>query len=133
MKFFKYIDYFGNTHKLNIGGIENYKTYIGEIFSIILFCLMISLAWYFGKDIYEKTNQKYLSNTLSTDKFPFINLNTSEFYYAFRIEDSYNELINDTRFYDVEIYYKYFSNVNGTTIEERKEIKTEFCNEKPGL
>jgi len=59
MSFFKQIDLLGKPVSWQIEGRDSFTTTIGG--SIFIYLGMIVLTWYFGKDIYERDNPKFIA------------------------------------------------------------------------
>jgi len=103
----KNIDMFGAEFKLNIRGKETFTTLLGGLSTSILGMITIVLAWYFGKDIYQKVNPYYLSKTTYKNHTPMMELNTSNFFFAFRVEDDNGIQFKNESFFHYRFKYQY--------------------------
>ena len=100
MSFLKNIDLLGKPVNWQIEGRESFATSIGGFLSLIIYLGTLTLTWYFGKDIYERNNPKFLSITEYLNEDPVINLNTTIF--AMQMFDYDGNIINDRRAFSLE-------------------------------
>ena len=109
MKIIKAFDIFGNDFKLNIGGSQTHNTLLGGISSISLFIATLILTWYFGQDIYKRSNPNFLKKTEIRDEVPMITLNNSDFFFAFKVVDTIGDTTNYEKYFQNILEYRYSS------------------------
>ena len=129
MKLLKSVDILGKDVKFDIEG-EPFSTLIGGLFSIFLFLGTISLTWYFGRDIYERVNPKYITTKEYLDIHPMINYSTSGFVFAFRMSKDNNEtLIDDPRglIYKFIVATKMLNKTTGIISSQTIPLKMQRC------
>jgi len=116
------IDLFGKEPKLKINrGVLT--TSLGGVISIFVFLGTIALTWYFGKDIYEKDNPKYVYKRQFEKTYPRYHFKSPYFYFPFRLQTLDSKMvINDKRAF----FFKY--EVASTNSSHKKsEIDIKHC------
>ena len=96
MDFIKKFDIFDKEVKLKYEG-ESFKTSLGGLLSIIVFAGTIILSWYFGKEMYELSNPKYIINRNQLPTIPVIPINKTNFAFGAKITDYNGDTIDDPR------------------------------------
>jgi len=102
------IDIFGTDFKLNIKGKESITTLLGGLVTLILGLTTLVLTWYFGQDIYLKESPYYLSKTAYKNSTPIMDVNTSNFFFAYHIEDASGIPFYNESFFHYNFYYEYY-------------------------
>ncbi len=100
LNFLKKIDQFGRDVKFNIDSDDVFRTYIGGILSILFWLTIIFIAGYFGQDIIKREKPKFLFEISKVKEAPYFQLNSTNFFFAIRIEDSLGTNFDNPRFFD---------------------------------
>jgi len=97
----------------------------------LLLCFTLFLTWNSGRDIYLKTNPRFLTNVLDFNKLPIVSLNSSSFFFALRVTDYNGVFIDDKRFSSAYMLYNtWYTDFNDRkSLIVNKEIKMEPCKE----
>jgi hypothetical protein len=112
---FSNLDFFGVNFNFLIDGKEKYQTSLGAVISIFTAVIFVALFFGFGLDIFERKMPKVSINS-SVGQYHYPTLNNKNFTYAYRLEDSYNMLINDTSKYRTFYTNYHYSLENETWI-----------------
>ena len=104
----KSIDIMSSDIKLKIDKKFKFSTTIGGIVTIFLLFGFLILCGYFGKDLYYKVNPKYIQNSDTLPEHPFLNINNSNFFFAFRIVNDSNLIVEDLKYFEYYFDYTYY-------------------------
>jgi len=131
---FSSLDFFGVSFNFLIDGRDKFQTFARAIISMIISIMFIILFFGFGVDLYERKNIKASINSL-IGPFPYITLDNSNFTYAYRLEDFYAKVYNDTskyRIYYTNFHY-YFQNDTWHLGEEYNILESKLCKDVPNF
>ncbi len=113
---------------------SKFKTALGSFLSVFILLSILTLLWYFGRDIYMKENPNTLKKTFSYENFPFVNYSNSNMFFAFRLDDKHGKAIEHLRYVEFLFYYNILRKDKESSINflpSRKEIRPmQNCNEK---
>ena len=130
MKFIKSLDMLGKEYQLKIEG-DSFKTTFGGFFSILIYMATLVLTWYFGKDLYEKQNPKYITSNNYLEEHPVIGIDPSNFTFALSLSSNQDgKFIYDSRAFVYKAYYNRFRldvKTNTRMIHEVHDISVEPC------
>ena len=99
------LDFLGKSFSLRVLGEDRHKTIFGGIITIVSAIIFIILFILFGTNFYLRLNPlSTVSNQLSNVTFNYT-LNKTNFFYAFRIEDQDNNLLEKPEFFYIEPHY----------------------------
>ncbi len=132
ISFLKSIDSTGKEFKFKIEG-GNFTTPLGGFLTIFRVIGYLVCAWYFGIDIIERKNPKIIKKETVLPSIPFTTLNSSNFFIAFRVEDKFGQLIDDTQFIKYKFKYEtWVKNDTGDSYHQSyfKEIVPHRCTSK---
>jgi len=132
--FFKKLDIFGNLFNFTVNREEKFKTNLGAIFSIFTFLVIVVTCILFGKDFYNRTNPKVLSQKTVPEKYSQINLTNKKLTFSWRIEDENGFEVLDFKgiLYPALIYTNMALNPVSKSMdfaEPMKNIQIKRCNE----
>jgi len=103
---FNVIDVYGFSPKLFIGRYSKYGTIVGVITTIIRDLFLTFIFFYYLIQLFKNRSLTSLSSTRTATNKDFIQMNKSNFYFAFALEDKNYNLYIDEQIYYPEIYYK---------------------------
>jgi len=126
-EFLKNLDIFGKYFYLNLEKKDKFKSIIGGIMAIILFLGSIGVIFYFGQDIYYKTNPLVSNSVRQLDYFPFATLNNSNFLFAMNLHNgsSFDTIFTNKSFIEFRVTY------HGVSINPETGQKESFNNMYP--
>ena len=131
MKFLNYflkLDIFGKSPHFNINGKKKYKTYIGSIFTCIVYILITLIIIIGTKEVIFRKNLKIITTINNKYERDYENISLSSFIIALGLQD-----INYTNYIDESIYilnayiYDTTRNESGTPETEITKLKVTKC------
>jgi len=78
--------------KFQINGESNKKTWFGALLTLLLLFTLIPLCWYFGKDLFERIDPKYLSQINQLDAAPLVDMKDNPYIGDFGVQISFQEI-----------------------------------------
>ena len=102
--FLKSIDRVGKEFKITIDRQESFKTTIGGLITIIYYCGLIALFFFFGKDLYLKQEPNFIQRVDVERKDVYEYFNVSNSFFAFSVFDSFNNYYN-LSYFDAKLVF----------------------------
>ena len=88
MEYFRELDIFYSTDfKFSVFKKSSFKTHLGAILSIITLALTVIITFYFGKDLYYRTNPKLVYNEIVPQNYPAFNVTKDNFLLYYQLQD----------------------------------------------
>ena len=122
------LDIFGVRPKLYIAKENQFKTLLGSFASVLCFLLILVISIIFGKDFYLRDSPRIISERLLTDEYRNVTLDSTNFIFAFRIEDVVGNFFQSNLFELMITYNLYTKNTNNEFELSQQELKPEICN-----
>lgn len=111
-------DYFSINPKIMTLGESAFKTGVGAIFTLLCLIVIIVASCLFGRDFYLKETPRVFTESISSDTFDNLTINSLNLNYMFRIEDPYGNLFNFTNLLSLQVqYYDYEYNSTSQEFE----------------
>jgi len=130
--FLKKLDLYGSLFNFTINREEKFKTNMGAFLSILTYLLIITTSIFFGKDFYNRTNPKILSQTTIPEKHSNIDISNKLLTISWRVEDANGNEIDFTgKFYAKLVYSPYIMNPSTKNLDniENRNLPMKRCNE----
>ena len=99
-KYVTKLDILGKEIQFKIENSETYKTWVGGFFTILLGFISLGSIYLFGNDVIFKTKPTLLFKKNQLADYPTIGINNSNFFYSFRLVDSYGVYIEDLKYFE---------------------------------
>ena len=121
----KIIDFIGREPTLRIDNQSRNKTVLGGLLCLLIYCLFIMSALYFGQELVFRQKPNVIDSTIPLDESESIKISNDEFAFFFSL---YNN-INGT-YYSIDKYlsYKLTLIYYNDGIQKETEISLENCN-----
>jgi len=131
MKCIKGIDIFGKYFNFTIDSRKEFNTGLGTVLTILLGISYFVACWYFGQDIYYRRIPQFLKEDSYDLPYPVVNINNSNFNFAFRLETDDADPIQDVRYFEHVYTYKNYirDNTTGKLITTKSTVTMEMCKE----
>jgi len=135
LEWFKSMDQFGKPFNFNLAGSDSYKTVPGSILTFLVSMATIYFFYYYGVDRIYYLNPNSDLTYILEDTDPIVNLTSTNFFYAVRIEDFNLNPITDPRYFEFFLedrHYVYntttlkLEDINNRTISLTKCNKSNF-------
>ncbi len=117
MNFLKNIDLFGLQFNFKFEKADKFKTTLGGVLSLVLIFTIASAIALYSLDYIYKNNPKVTVNSYMKD-YPFLEINNTNFFFAFRLIDINFNNIQDPRYFEFEFEHEVW--------EKDKEKETYF-------
>jgi len=124
---FRKIDFLGPEIKFRINKEENYKTYLGAVFSLIAYCLYIIFFIIFGLDLVQKQNPNVLINQLTSDGTENFTITNTTFV-AFRIDDFKGNEFDFSNLFSIKLSWELYDN-NKDVTKDNKVFSYQRCSD----
>lgn len=130
--FIRSLDLLGKKFQFYINGDTEYKTFLGGITTIVKGIGIILLTWYYGQDLYEMKYPRIITSKGMADNYPYVELNTSVFNFAFRLENEYGVLIDDPSIVTYDMRYVIYKadDLGVWTMALNNSLTVETCSTK---
>ena len=118
--FLEEIDIFGHDFNFSVFNKKQHRTYVGGILSLLTICCTFVSTLYFGKDFYFRTNPMIVNDRIQYPTYPQYKIDSSNFVFGFRVEDSKLNFFNESSFFEFKVIYNNSNmtrNQNGTITE----------------
>ena len=122
----KIIDFIGREPNLRIDNQSRNKTVLGGLLCLLIYCLFIMSALYFGQELVFRQKPNIIDTTIPLNEMENIKISNEEFAFFFSLYDN----INGT-YYSIDKFLSYkltFIHYNDNGIENEIEIPLENCN-----
>ena len=103
--FLEAIDIFGIYFNFTVFNKDKHRTFIGGILTILTICCTIASTFYFCRDFYFRTNPKTDFDRIQSFYYPKYTINSSNFVFGFRVEDSQLNFFNESSFFQFKVIY----------------------------
>ena len=103
--FLQGIDLFGVYFNFTIFNKDTHRTYIGGILSLLSILSTIASTLYFGRDFYFQANPITSVDRIQYLNYPQYTINSSNFVFGFRIEDSQLNFFDENSFFEFKVVY----------------------------
>lgn len=131
---YTYTDMFGVGFNFLLDGSSKIRTGLGTLLTLFYICIIFSLFFAFGIDLYERKNPKISFNT-QIENYKLVNVSNSNFIFAFRIEDQMSHIVQRDDMFSFEIiYFLYQMNQNGVwEIAKEQVLSQKKCYDFPDI
>jgi hypothetical protein len=122
-------DIFGQPIQMYLNDNHHTKSNSGAFFSILFYIILITTAWFLGKDIVYKENPSSYQYTMQFTKFQNLQINRMNFPIAFQITDFAGSPMEDPKLVVIKffIYTISYENPGPKAIMTITPIKLSYC------
>jgi hypothetical protein len=99
------IDYFNQSVQLTFNNEKKFGTYLGGILSLVIFSLIVALAWGILSDLFNRRNPKTSMTSTYYREAPMLNLSSLNMIYASYFMSKDFEPFYDTSYFKYEIFH----------------------------
>ncbi len=99
-EYLKMIDIFGFQYKFNFEKYGTFNTKFGGVLTILTVFAVIGAFVYFSMDYFQWKSPLLFKNSEILEKHPFFQVNSSNFFFAYRISDINVTTVTDPRYFE---------------------------------
>lgn len=122
----KALDFLGENISFTINKKNTFKTVMGGFLSSVLYLLYMTMFYYFGRELYKKSNPIISYEEKITPEPQTIEFNQTHFIFGVRIENEDNKYFNHSKYLHANLIY-WVLNTSDSTKNEWKNIPLRSC------